>query len=108
MRVSYKGMDKNYPYRVAEIYYDEEREQELVDETIDLMKEWWDIEYVTNEYCICPVEDRDDYNAFMKDWKECKKEAREKLKAAAADKGTEYMVDDDVLDLTGGFSNIRR
>lgn len=75
MRVSYKGMDKNYPYRVAEISFNE-NERTKIDKVVDLLeKEGWIIDTVTDGYYLCEVEDRSEYDDFVLDWKKAKKEA---------------------------------
>lgn len=76
MKVKYKGTDPNYPYRVAEIGY-EEKEEKTIEDIADLMTEYgWKIDIVGCGYASCEVDDIDDYKSFMEDWKECKKIVR--------------------------------
>lgn len=74
MTVTYKGMDKEMEYRLAEIEF-EEKEESKVERIVNLMyiKGWKDINIVTEGYAQCPVEDRDEFKYFMQDWKESKK-----------------------------------
>ena len=79
MRVTYKGYDSEYNYRVAKINYDDENEKniDLLCNIADLMaNRGWNIDIVGCGYACCEVDDRDDFNNFMCDWKECKKIAR--------------------------------
>ena len=76
MRINYKGMDKDYPYRVAEIFFNE-NEQIKVDKVIELLeKEGWKIDTVTDGYYLCGIEDYDEYKLFMNDWKNAKSKIR--------------------------------
>jgi hypothetical protein len=81
MRCTYKGYDNDYNYRVAEISYSDEDEKtvNLLCEISDLMSErGWKIDIVGSGYACCEVDDRDDFNNFMEDWKDCKKIARKR------------------------------
>jgi hypothetical protein len=73
MRISYKGKDDHYRYRIAEISYKDE-ELEKVDKLIALMedKDWY-IQNVSLGYALCVVENKEDYKELVKDWKLCKK-----------------------------------
>lgn len=76
MRVNYKGMDRDYNYRVAEISWDDEnqKEENAIHRIAYLMEVLgWSIEIVTNGYALCEVDDKEDYTEFMWDWKDCKK-----------------------------------
>lgn len=76
MRVSYKGTDPTYPYRVAEIGY-EEKEEQTLEAIASIMTDFgWKIDIVGSGYASCEVDDIDDYKSFMEDWKECKKLVR--------------------------------
>ena len=73
MRVNYKGMDKDFEYRLAKINYDEE-ETKKVEYMIKIMSiKGWEIKNATEEYAYCEVENIEEYKEFMKDWKEVKK-----------------------------------
>lgn len=79
MRVSYKGQDQDFRYRVAEIAYDDydDKEQTLLENTAELMKDrGWNINICGCGYASCEVDDIDDFRSFMSDWKECKRIAR--------------------------------
>lgn len=79
MRVSYKGTDSDFDYRVAEIAYDDDNEKEvrLLTNITELMEDrGWDINICGCGYASCEVDDIDDFRSFMEDWKECKKNAR--------------------------------
>lgn len=77
MRINYKGADKDFNYRLAEICFDDENEKEVhtMNDIVYLMKMkgGYDIEIVTNGYACCVVEDRDEYEAFVELYKEIKK-----------------------------------
>ena len=76
MKVRYKGTDPNYPYRVAEIGY-EEKEEQTLESIAGIMTDFgWKIDIVGCGYANCEVDDIDDYKSFMEDWKECKKLVR--------------------------------
>ncbi len=77
MRVSYKGQDQNFKYRVAEIGYDDAKELTLLENTAELMEDrGWNIDICGCGYASCKVDDADDFRSFMRDWKECKRIAR--------------------------------
>lgn len=80
MRVSYKGTDSDFGYRVAEIGYDDEnpREVERLAELADIMSKdyGWEIDFVGCGYASCEVDDYDDYRSFMEDWREAKRKLR--------------------------------
>ena len=77
MRVNYKGRDKNYNYRIAELNCEEEEFEDAV-KMADLMeKRGWKCSGFCDCWCCWEVDDIDDYKYnFMYDWKECKKECR--------------------------------
>ena len=76
MRVSYKGQDQDFGYRVAEIGY-EDKELELLENTAELMKECgWNIDICGCGYASCEVNDSGDFRSFIQDWKECKRNAQ--------------------------------
>lgn len=80
MKVSYKGKDSDFDYRVAQISYDDynEKETNILFGTASLMEKLgWKIDIVGCGYASCEVDDIDDYRSFMQDWKECKKLARQ-------------------------------
>lgn len=78
MRVSYKGQDQDFGYRVAEISYeDTKKEVEILTDIAELMKDCgWNIDICGCGYASCEVDDIDDFKSFMEDWKECKRNAR--------------------------------
>lgn len=80
MIVRYKGYDPTYKARLAEISFDwhtvEECDEQLriLERIAQLMAiKGWDIEITTGEYGYCKLSDREDYDLFMQDWKECKR-----------------------------------
>lgn len=77
MTVGYKGMSKDYEYRLAEINFDEdnEKESELAARLFFFLEnvKGYSIDHVTDGYMICEVEDKDEYKVFKKDYKEAKK-----------------------------------
>lgn len=58
MTVTYKGMTKDFDYRVAEINFDEENETEIVGRAIFFMErvKGYKIDVVTDCYAVCEVE----------------------------------------------------
>jgi hypothetical protein len=81
MKVSYKGQDSDFNYRVAEINYDDDNKKEIdiLSDIASLMEKLgWKIDIVGCGYASCEVDDIDDYKSFMQDWKECKKLAKKK------------------------------
>lgn len=79
MRVSYKGQDQDFRYRVAEISYDDydDKERTLLENTTELMEcHGWHINICGCGYASCEVDNIDDFRSFMEDWKECKRIAR--------------------------------
>ncbi len=74
MTVNYKGMDKNFNYRLAEINFDDEKEQRLMDRIEQVMRiKGYEINQVTDGYAACEVESMDEYKDFVRDYKEVKK-----------------------------------
>lgn len=75
MRVNYKGMSKDYEYRIVEINFDSEDEQILADRLfffLDRIK-GWSIDVVAEGYAICKVEDKEEYHCFVNDYKSARK-----------------------------------
>lgn len=80
MRVNYKGCEKDFDYRLAEISYSEE-EENLFTRVMKLMNiRGWEINDITDGYASCIIEDINEYKSFMKEWKECKKCIRQCIK----------------------------
>lgn len=73
MRVNYKGMDKDYEYRIAEISFDEEEFNKVCYISKVMAIKGWDIVVSTDTYATCEVENIEQYKDFMRDWKEVKK-----------------------------------
>lgn len=77
MTVNYKGMDKDFDYRLAEISFDEDTEQTLMDKIEQVMNiKGWKLNQVTNGYASCEVENMDEYKEFVRDYKEVKKSVK--------------------------------
>ena len=73
MTVNYKGMDKDFDYRVAEINFDD-KEYEKLNYIAKVIKiKGWYIDIVTNGYAQCKIDNKEEYKDFMKDWKKVKK-----------------------------------
>ena len=81
MTASYKGTisvrdqwsGRKIEYRLAEVMFNED-EMPKVERVIFLMRiKGWEIDLVTDGYAQCVVEDRDEFKAFMADWKESKR-----------------------------------
>ena len=75
MKVTYKGMKKDFEYRVAEINFNEEEEIELFDRVVFLMEKvkGYEVEVVTEGYAVCKVEDKNEFKMFAKEWREAVK-----------------------------------
>lgn len=73
MRVNYKGMDSEYNYRMAEISYTE-KEENLMKRIEKVMNiHGWNLNIITDGYASCEVNDKDEYNDFVRDYKDVKK-----------------------------------
>lgn len=73
MNISYKGSNKDFDYRLAEINFDETEFEKVCYMANVMTIKGWKIDVVTDGYACCEVEDREEYKMFMKDWKEVKK-----------------------------------
>lgn len=74
MTVNYKGTDKEFDYRLAEINFDEDKEQRLMDRIEQVMRiKGYEINQVTNGYATCEVDNIGEYKDFVKEYKETKK-----------------------------------
>lgn len=72
MQVNYKGISEDYNYRVAEINFTDS-EAKTLERIITVMNiKGWSIDTVTDGYAVCKIDDKTEYNSFIKDWKECK------------------------------------
>ncbi len=77
MTVNYKGMNKDFDYRLAEINFDEDTEQTLMDKIEKVMNiKGYDLNQVTNGYASCEVENMEEYKQFVRDYKEVKTSAK--------------------------------
>lgn len=82
MTVNYKGMDKDFNYRLAEINYDEEKEQRLMDRIEQVMRiHGYEISQVTDGYASCEVDSMDEYKDFVREYKDFVREYKETKKA---------------------------
>lgn len=74
MTINYKGMDKDFNYRLAEINFDEDTEQKIMDRIEQIMRiKGWEIDQVAGGYGCCEVDNMDEYKQFVRDYKEVKK-----------------------------------
>lgn len=77
MTVNYKGMDTGFKYRLAEINFDEEKEQKFYNRLEQVMRiKGWNLNLVTEGYASCEVENISEYKQFVSDYKEVKKSIR--------------------------------
>lgn len=68
---------KDFDYRLAEINFDEDTEQAVMDRIEQVMRiKGYDLNQVTNGYASCQVEDRNEYEQFVQDYKEVKKSVK--------------------------------
>lgn len=73
--VVYYGYNQNNRTRVALVSLSEKDSYSYIAEMIDQMKiKGWNIIRDTQYRMVCEVLDKEDYNDFMNDWKECKNE----------------------------------
>lgn len=76
MTVNYKGMDKDFNYRLAEICFDDENENEIksMNDLVILMKihGGYNIEIIADGYASAEVDDYDDYKEFVRLYKKFK------------------------------------
>lgn len=76
MQVKYKGLDKELNSRYVEIYY-KDKEFKKVEKIIDFMTfKGWNIKNGVMGFASCEIEDKEEYNAFVKDWKASKKDLK--------------------------------
>lgn len=74
MTVNYKGMDKDFNYRIAEINYDDDTEQTLMNRIEQVMRiKGYEINNSVSGYATCEVEGMQEYRQFVRDYKEVKK-----------------------------------
>lgn len=77
MTINYKGCDKDFEYRLAEITFDEDskKESELAERLAFFLEKvkGYSVDHVTDGYMTCEVEDMNEYKEFKKDYKEAKK-----------------------------------
>ena len=73
MTVNYVGASNDYPYRVAEILWDDEshKEETLVKRLVFFLERihGWSVQIVCPGYGIVQVSDRDEFKMFMQDYK---------------------------------------
>lgn len=82
MTVTYKGMKKDFEYRVAEISFDEEKEEEIFDRVVFFMEKvkGYEVDVVTDGYAVCEVVDRNEFTFFAKEWRKAVKMIRNCMK----------------------------
>ena len=81
MTVNYVGRSKDYYYRIAEINYDDDTEQKLMDKVQEkLCSKGYNVVNAVAGWASCEVEDMEEYKGFVRDYKEAKKEAGKELK----------------------------
>ncbi|MFR0074332.1 MAG: hypothetical protein ACLRVD_08235 [Blautia caecimuris] len=77
MTIGYKGMTKDYEYRIAEINFNEDNEKEktLAERLIFFLKnvKGYSIDHSIYGYITYQVENMDEYKEFKRDYKEAKK-----------------------------------
>lgn len=76
MKINYKGRyeDKSKrEHRLAEITFAESEERDYKRLAQVMSIKGWDLQLIINEYAACEVEDREEYEMFLKDYKEVKK-----------------------------------
>lgn len=77
MTVNYKGMDKDFNYRLAEINFDEEKEQSLMNRIEQVMGiKGYEIVQSAEGYASCKLDRYAEYKDFVRDYKEVKKSVK--------------------------------
>lgn len=76
MTVNYKGADRDFNYRLAEISYNENetRLMQRMEQVLNIRG--WNVNIITDGYASSVVEDREEYAEFVKDYKEVKKSVK--------------------------------
>lgn len=73
MTINYKGYDKDFEYRLAEINFDEEnkKESKLAKRLVFFLEnvKGYSIDHPVEGYMTCEVENMDEYKEFKKDYK---------------------------------------
>lgn len=74
MTINYKGMTKDYEYRIAEIEYSES-ELEVIDRMVFFLNrvKGWDLVNGVEGWAYCEVENKKEYELFKADYKKAKK-----------------------------------
>ena len=74
MTINYKGMTKDYEYRIAEIEYNE-NENELKNRLFFFLEriKGWVVNDATEGWAYIKVEDKAEYELFKNDYKKAKK-----------------------------------
>lgn len=74
MTINYKGMDADYRYRTAEIYFNDDEKQLMIrlEDFLERIK-GWKSSGICGDMCIFEVNDIDEYKEFVADYKEAKK-----------------------------------
>lgn len=84
MTINYKGMSKDFDYRVAEINYDEENEKEVT--LMNRLVFWlervkgYSVENAVAGYAVVEVENREEYKQFKADYLVGKKMIKDCMK----------------------------
>lgn len=77
MKIGYKGMDKNFNYRIAEITYNEDSEDRIMNRIIQVMLiHGYEISKVMEGYAVYKVDSMDEYREFCQKYKEIKKSVK--------------------------------
>lgn len=82
MRVNYKGMDKNFDYRVAEINFDGDTELTLMERIAFFLNrvKGYSVDIITDGYALVEVDNMREYKEFVMDYKEAKKMIKDCMK----------------------------
>lgn len=76
MVCTYKGKSAGYHYRIAEIGYADAEEDRFF-RIVDRMSEFgWEIDTGVFGWGGCKVADKEEFNEFMIDWKQAKREIK--------------------------------
>ena len=73
MRVGYKGVSLGFTHRLAEISFDVSEFKKVERIACAMKIKGWKVDIVTDEFALCEVDDKEAYNMFMRDWKDCKR-----------------------------------
>lgn len=82
MTINYKGISKDFDYRVAEIHFNDEKEVELMNRLAFWLEKvkGYTVDIVVDGYAVVEVENMDEYKEFKADYMVGKKMIKDCIK----------------------------